>query len=195
MSVKSGNELYVRLVNLRDSAGERLYERLNLADKLLSDHAWVEAADGGGGDESRAIDRLEDTAFGDICGALSLPEMLEILHRVPNKETWKKNRYNLRKMHAEMVARNKASTSTAKAASASKGGTSSPSVGGTPAAVGGDGTPQHQQHAVTPEDEVKRLKQENREKDRKIADLERQNRKLRVALKRLQAAVTAMQAV
>lgn len=101
----SSNKLYVRLINLRNDSGNLLYERLKLARTLLADREWVEAAEHGGGNESVAIDRLEAEAFADVCGAMSLPQMLEILRAVPQATVWKANKFNLRRMYAEMRER------------------------------------------------------------------------------------------
>lgn len=107
LTLEQGRALYVRLVDLRNEAGAKLYHRLCLARDLLTSHEWVEDLAGGGGDESIAIDRLEDTCFADLCGAVSLPDLLEVLRRVPAEKTWKANKYNLRRMWAEMKARAK----------------------------------------------------------------------------------------
>lgn len=101
----NSNELFAKLVKLRNESGEALYARLCLAKTLLEDREWVEAPQHGGGDLSRAMDRLEAECFADICGALSLPQMLEILREVPQQKTWKASKYNLRAMYAEMQAR------------------------------------------------------------------------------------------
>lgn len=108
----TGKALYLQLVEMRNEAGERLYLRIQLAAKLLADKAWVDDPAQGGGDEGKALDMLEDTCFADICGAISLPQMLEICRAVPSKATWKTNRYNLRRMYAEMQERKKAEAST-----------------------------------------------------------------------------------
>jgi len=62
----TAQQSYVKLIELRDHSGATIFERLKLADRLLSDREWVHLPEGGGGDESKAIDRLEDNAFGDI---------------------------------------------------------------------------------------------------------------------------------
>lgn len=99
----TASETYTKLVELRNSSGDALYERLKLAKTLLADRDWIEDETKGGGDESIAIDRLEDECFGD-CG-MSLPLMLEVLRAIPAKSTWKANKFNVRRMHAEMLAR------------------------------------------------------------------------------------------
>jgi hypothetical protein len=188
--MSSSQELYVKLVNLRTEAGERLYERLSIANKLLSDRAWVDDPAGGGGDESRAIDRLEDTAFGDICGAVSLPEMLEILHRVPDKKTWAANKYNLKKMHAELRARETARgaerptrNGQAKSGTANANGTApdSPTFTNTPNATPLDIVRRLQAELRAAHAQIKEANIALREKDREIAKLKR-------AVKNLQAA-------
>lgn len=183
----NAREIFARLQGLRDRAGALLFERLTLADKLLSDHEWVADASGGGGDEGRAIDRLEDLCFADICGALSLPEMLEVLRHVPQESVWKQNRYNLRKMHAEMKARQQAQAATSKMAT----------TGRTTAGIDTQDSEQAQAtvspRSISPEDEVKRLRAELKVKDARIRQLEKDNRRLRKAVRKLQEAISNLQ--
>lgn len=98
----NSNQVFAELVDLRNKAGKSVYHRLTLAQRLLTDKDWVRAPEHGGGDESRALDRLEEECFGDLCGALSLPQLLEVLHHVPDEGDWKRNKYNLKRMHEEM---------------------------------------------------------------------------------------------
>lgn len=109
-TLEQGRSMYVRLVDLRNEAGAKLYQRLTLARDLLVNHEWVEDPAGGGGDESISLDRLEDNCFADLCGAVSLPDLLEVLRKIPAEKTWKANKYNLRRMWAEMKARAKGAT-------------------------------------------------------------------------------------
>lgn len=157
-STSTSHQKYAELINLRNAAGQNIYQRLTLADAILSDRDWVTAPDGGGGDESRAIDRLEEHCFADVCGALSLPEMLEILHHVPDVRTWEKNRYNLRKMHAEYKERTRPRK--------------------TPAPEAAPST------RPAPEEQVKALRKENADLKHENAELRREVRKLRRLLKR-----------
>lgn len=98
-------QMYAELIRLRNNAGEVLYKRLKIARDLLADREWVQSPEQGGGDEAQAIDRLEEFCFAEVCGALSLSQMLEILREVPQQAAWKANKYNLRAMYAEMRAR------------------------------------------------------------------------------------------
>lgn len=100
-------EIYAKLVEYRNQAGEMLFARLNLANQLLSDKGWVEAIDGGGGDLGRALTKLEKQCFADICGALSLSAMLNVLHEIPDENEWKVQKYNLRKMYLKMQGINR----------------------------------------------------------------------------------------
>lgn len=94
---------YVRLLSMRDAGGAALFERLQLAKELLADRAWVDDPAAGGGDENKAIDRLETECFGDV--GLDLPGLLDILRACPRESTWRANKYNIRRMFAEMKAR------------------------------------------------------------------------------------------
>ncbi len=177
-STKTAGEVYQELVTLRNSAGESLYLRIGLAQRLLSDREWVRLPEGGGGDESRAIDRLEDTAFGDVCGAISLPDMLELLRRVPEKSAWKANRFNLRKMVGEMKARDEARRPPRKPA---------PPL-----------PPNSNTGTLEPQQVVRRLQEELREaKEHAKSDmqlLKEENRELKAENGRLRAAVRSLQA-
>src|ERR1700722_10779062 len=80
-----GSDLYVRLLAMRSESGSLVYKRLQLCNSLLSDHEWVESQEGGGGDEGKAIDRLESECFGDLCGLMSLPQLLEVIRAIPSE--------------------------------------------------------------------------------------------------------------
>lgn len=94
-----GQADFVLAIQLRDNANH--YQRIATADRLLSNREWVQAPDGGGGNEEKAITILEDKCLADLCGVLSLPQLLEIYHNVPNEEDWKKNHYNFRRIWAQ----------------------------------------------------------------------------------------------
>lgn len=106
-------DIFVHLVNLRNVAGSRIHLRLVLAVKLLSDKEWVQSENGGGGSEVIALERLEEEAFGEVCGAMPLSDMLELVRRIPDESVWKQNRYNLKRMHKELLAQNRAAKATA----------------------------------------------------------------------------------
>lgn len=97
----TSRELQIALRELRDHAGSKHYQRLKMADQLLKHRAWVEALDGGGGNESKALDRIEAEYFGDITGMVSLPELLDMLHHVPRIQDWQRHKYNFQKMWVE----------------------------------------------------------------------------------------------
>lgn len=104
----SHQQILAKLDSLAGLAGERLYERLTLARDLLNDHGWVHAADGGGGDEYKALKRLETRFFGEICGPeWSLAQMLEVLHEQPDISVWKKHHFNLRMIWSDIRAKNR----------------------------------------------------------------------------------------
>ena len=97
----SGSQIFVQLLQLRNESGKKHYQRIKLAAQLLQDKEWVESPTGGGGDENKAIDRLELDCFGDIVGTIGLPEMLDVFTHIPNEKDWEKNKYNLKKMWAD----------------------------------------------------------------------------------------------
>lgn len=100
----NATRLYARLISLRDKAGETHFERISLAAQLLTDRGWVEDPQGGGGDEGKALDRLEAECFGDICGLISLPRLLEVYAAVPDVEDWRRAKFNLPKIWAAYQA-------------------------------------------------------------------------------------------
>lgn len=108
----AGELIYANLVDLRNKAGQTILDRLKLADQLLKDKEWVELPTGGGGSLGLAYDRLEDDCFADLCGAVGLANLLELLHEFPREQTWVKNKFNLGKMWAELSAKRKPTKST-----------------------------------------------------------------------------------
>lgn len=99
------NTIFLKLLKMRNGSGKLLFRRLTMTQELISNKGWVKALEFGGGDEGRALDRLESECFGDICGAMSLPNMLSLLRAIPSEKTWQANKYNLKKMWLEMIAR------------------------------------------------------------------------------------------
>ncbi len=96
--MKTGRETYVALLNLANAAGAQHYERLRLAHGLLRDEDWVFDPQGGGGDEGKALALLEAKCFADLCGAVTLPELLDVYEFVPEVEEWKKANWNFRRL-------------------------------------------------------------------------------------------------
>lgn len=103
----TGNEMLAKLIEMRDRAGVNHYERIALAGRLLKDREWVESPAGGGGDEDKAITRLEEDAFADLCSAVGLPQLLDLLHHYPDQKDWRRHKYNFRRMWAEWKAKQK----------------------------------------------------------------------------------------
>ncbi len=108
MSEKAtGTEMFAELISLRNEAGEKHYQRVKLAANLLKDKDWVESPAGGGGDENRALDRLEVECFGDLCGLVSLTNLLELLHHFPKLEDWQRHKFNPSRMWVEYSQKTK----------------------------------------------------------------------------------------
>lgn len=103
----TGTEIYTELRSLLNAAGDKHYQRIKLADQLLKDKAWVRSPEWGGGDEDKAIDLLERTCFADLCGLITLPQLLDILHHIPDIREWQRCRFNLRQMWADWRAKQK----------------------------------------------------------------------------------------
>lgn len=104
---ETGYQLHARLLQLRDHAGASHYQRVQVANRLLKNKEWVEALDGGGGNVDKALTRLEQEAFPDLCGSVGLCQLLDLLHNFPDVEVWKKNKFDFRKMWADWKAKQK----------------------------------------------------------------------------------------
>lgn len=104
MTKMTGKQICAQLRTLRDQAGTRHYERVALASQLLRDAEWVEDPSGGG-DENTALDRIEAEYFGDLCGIVSLTNLLDLHRHYPDVADWQRHRFDLKKMWAECRAR------------------------------------------------------------------------------------------
>lgn len=182
MTKRNPREILAELIKARNVAGANLHARLKLADELLSNKEWVEDPSGGGGDASRAIDRLERDCFGPEAG-MSLPEMLEVLAAIPQESVWKQNHYNIKKMWLEMKERQRAvEQSRAKPErKAPAGAAAMPSD----EAIG----------ESLWEDENRRLKAELKEARIVIRNQEAEIKRLRKAIKKLQGAFSDLQTI
>ena len=111
--IEVGTEAFARLISMLDHCGEGPqghYERIKLADSLLKNRAWVESKEHGGGDLSRALDRVEARCFGDLCGTgFPITRLLDVYHHVPDVNVWKRHHFNLAKVWAEWSASQKPS--------------------------------------------------------------------------------------
>lgn len=162
------------LAELRDKSGATLYKRLRLAQELLSDPDWVRSPSGGGGHEGAALDRLEDNYFADVCGALSLPNMLEVLRRVPDEAVWKANKYNLRRMWGEMQARQSPPRARDRDAGLAGGSASGSSRAGTEGSSAGmEQQPTKDEIIATLRTEIKTLRKENHKLRRALIKIQR----------------------
>ncbi len=180
---------YARLRELAGQGGESTYEMIVLADRLLSNREWVSAKEWGGGDESLAIDRLEELCFGHLSGALTLPQMLELYKAVQEYSVWKAKRFHLKRMFEEMKARERARTESAafdRPRGPCEAGTSRRTFASS--ARGSDGAAQPAPRLET-DNVIAKLRDELRKKDEVIALLREENVKLRRAVKNLQKAV------
>jgi len=164
---ETSQDIFVHLVNLRNVAGSRIHLRLVLAVKLLSDKEWVQSEQGGGGSEIIALERLEEECFGEVCGAMPLHDMLELIRRIPDESVWKQNRYNLKRMHKELLAQNRAARTAA--------------VEDLVTETGGKFQPTTDQRDL----QIQQLKAEIRGLRRELADARKDNARLRKILNRI----------
>jgi hypothetical protein len=108
----TSKQIYVKLLNLRDTSGQQHFDRVTLAAQLLQDQDWVEDEAGGGGNENIALNRIEVECFGDICGVVSLVNLLELHRHYPNVADWKRHKFDLKKMWAEWRSKQRPQTKT-----------------------------------------------------------------------------------
>lgn len=95
--------VYAELRNRLQNAD--YFGRIALAAKLLNHRPWVVAPDGGGGDVSTAIDRLEADCFPDVCGPwYGLATLLELADHFPDPQEWVRRKNNIKSMVADMQA-------------------------------------------------------------------------------------------
>ena len=62
---------------------------------------------GGMGDEDKALALLETTCFLDLCGLITLPQLLDVYHNIPDIAVWRRYKFNLRQMWADWKAKQK----------------------------------------------------------------------------------------
>jgi hypothetical protein len=183
---KNPREILAQLMAMRNISGSNLYKRLKLTDQLLSDREWVEDPSGGGGDASKALDRIEEDCFGPEAG-MSLPEMLEVLAAVPQESVWKQNRYNLKKMWLEMKERQDASRRMTTAPAPKSRTPASP--------IPSDNGKDYDQITsdLFLEGENKRLKEELKQAHAKIKEQDKEIHKLRRSLQRMKQVLEGLQ--
>lgn len=172
------NDLIMRLRDLSNKAGENYYERIEIADTLLKDKEWVKLHYSG--DAFRAADHLQECYFHDLCGLLTIWDLMHIYRKFPKKDDWVKHKYNLRKMNELIKVKQPANTS------------------------GGGATRRSAKIADLEDLEQKNVHLERKlqtqtkvvdEKDRKIADLEAQIRTLQMEKARLQGRVEELESL
>ena len=88
-----------RLKELINDAGRNYYERVKIADQLLSNKVWMESAYGG--DDYKDAEMLEREYFHDLSGSMSIFELLQIYRKFNNEGDWKKHNYNLKVLYAQ----------------------------------------------------------------------------------------------
>jgi hypothetical protein len=88
---------FIRLKELRDQAGNTLFERLRLATACLQDDDFV--AEIHRGDIFRAQDAIAGEFFPDMIGPsvakIDFAKMLSIYREFPEEQFWKDHKYNL----------------------------------------------------------------------------------------------------
>ncbi len=90
------SQILVRLRALTGEAGHNYFVRISLVHALLQNAAWLQSEHGG--DSYRAAEALEDNYFHDVCGAVTLWQLLQIYQRFPAEADWQKHGYHIGKM-------------------------------------------------------------------------------------------------
>lgn len=103
-------KLLTQLKALAGQAGRNYFERIRIAEALLSDKHWLAAEHGG--DDYRAAEVLEAEFFHDVCGMMGLFDLLHIYRRFPNVADWEKNGFRLREMYAQLKAEQRPAATT-----------------------------------------------------------------------------------
>ncbi len=90
--------LLARLKSLAEQAGKNVFDRAAVAAQLLADRRWI--ADTFHGDQGAARDCLQEDYFGDLCGTVTLGQILHIYRKLPAKGQWEDLKFNLMKLLA-----------------------------------------------------------------------------------------------
>jgi len=85
------------LKQLCDVTGENLFERLKLADEVLSDREWVNISFIS---EAAARDHLAERYFPDIFGLVTTGELFQLIKAFPLKSNWEEHKYHVKAMLA-----------------------------------------------------------------------------------------------
>jgi len=95
----NASEMLTKLKALVGEVGKVHFERVALAYKLLGNKEWIESEFNG--DDWKAAEFLEEECFGDLCGAMSLWDLLKIRQHFPKEADWARCKWNLAKLMAE----------------------------------------------------------------------------------------------
>lgn len=171
------NKLLMRLRDLSTQAGENYYERIQIADTLLKDKEWI--AIHYSGNAFRAADHMQECYFHDLCGLMTIWDLMQVYRKFPKKDDWIKHKYNLRKMY-EFTKVKTASTS---------GG------GGTRRAAKIADLEKLEENNTLLKKQIQAKEKIVDEKDKKIAELESQVRTLQMEKARLQGRIEELEAL
>lgn len=100
--------LLTELRTLQGQAGANYYRRTALAAQLLADRQWLEAEHRG--NEIKAAKAIEDVYFHDVCGLLSLWDLLAIVRKFPDEAQWAARGYHLRRLREACKVKGKKRT-------------------------------------------------------------------------------------
>ena len=91
------------------NAGEQIYDRAQLAAKVMADKEWIAAEFRG--DYDLARDALSADCFPELTKAFPLSALLTLIREFPEIEDWRKHKFSLMRLwaeHEERIANAKA---------------------------------------------------------------------------------------
>ncbi len=94
--IQSPSVLLPELASLMRASGQNYYRRIQIADQILQNKDWV--LESFRGDPHKAADVLEEKYFHDLCGVVSIWDLMQIYRRFPEEKDWESYGYNLRVM-------------------------------------------------------------------------------------------------
>lgn len=94
---RSTNQNLKRLQTLADVADKNIFERIDLAAKVLADLDWVAENHE---NEDKARSWLESQFFNQLAGVFSLGKLFQIYEQFPDEKQWAEYRYDLPAMHS-----------------------------------------------------------------------------------------------
>lgn len=91
-------ELLAKLATMRDQAGEKMFERIQIACQIYADKIWIVTHFEG--DAYAAAEHLERQYLGDLCMAVRFQRLQAIYQKVPDIADWREQKFDLKAINA-----------------------------------------------------------------------------------------------